>query len=54
MIKKAAPKKNETLPTTPTQQNTNEQQLPNAASMECTYVVWVSFGAAYKPTRVCP
>jgi hypothetical protein len=54
MIKKAAPQNFVKLPTTPTQQKTKEQQLPNAASMECTYVAWVSLGAAYKPTRVCP
>ena len=54
MIKKAAPQNFVKLPTTPTQQKTKEQQLPNAASIEFCYVVWVSFGAAYKPTRVCP
>ncbi len=54
MIKKAAPQSFVTRPTAPTQQNTKEQQLPNAASMDCIYVVWVSFGVAYKPTRVCP
>ena len=54
MIKKAAPQNFVKLPTTPTQQKTKEQQLPNAASMDCIYVVWVSFGVAYKPTRVCP